>query len=76
MNKEQMVGTWRQIRGKMKEQWGKLTDDDLKQIEGHAEQLVGTLQKLYGLGGDQAELQVRRFRERHLERRQARQWTR
>ena len=64
MNKNQVWGTWHQIRGKVKEQWGKLTDDDLKQLEGHAEQLVGKLQQLYGLGREQAERQVKEFRKR------------
>jgi uncharacterized protein YjbJ (UPF0337 family) len=48
----------------VKEQWGKLTDDDLKQLEGHAERLVGKLQELYGLGREQAERQVKEFRKR------------
>ena len=64
MNKDQMAGTWRQIRGKVKEQWGKLTDDNLKQLEGHAEQIAGKLQQLYGLGREQAERQVKEFRKR------------
>jgi len=64
MNKNQVAGTWHQIRGKVKEQWGKLTNDDLKQLEGHAEQLVGKLQQLYGLGREQAERQVKEFRKR------------
>jgi len=64
MNKNQVAGTWHQIRGRVKEQWGKLTDDDLKQLEGHAEQLVGKLQQLYGLGREQAERQVKEFRKR------------
>ncbi len=64
MNKDQMAGTWRQICGRVKEKWGKLTDDDLKQLEGHAEQIVGKLQALYGLGREQAERQVKEFRKR------------
>ncbi len=40
MNREQMEGTWRQIRGKAREQWGKLIDEEFTRIEGHAEQLV------------------------------------
>jgi uncharacterized protein YjbJ (UPF0337 family) len=64
MNKDQMAGTWHQIRGKVKEQWGKLTDDDLKQLEGHAEQLVGKLQERYGLAREEAERQAKEFRKR------------
>ncbi len=64
MNSDRTAGQWKQIKGSIKEQWGKLTDDDLKQLEGHAEQLVGKLQQLYGLGREQAERQVKEFRKR------------
>jgi uncharacterized protein YjbJ (UPF0337 family) len=50
--------------GKVKEQWGKMTDDDLKQLEGHAEQLVGKLQERYGLAREEAERQAKEFRQR------------
>jgi len=59
-----IAGAWLQIKGKVKEQWGKLTDDDLKQLEGHAEQLAGKLQKRYGLAMEEAERQVKEFRKR------------
>jgi uncharacterized protein YjbJ (UPF0337 family) len=49
MTSDRLAGAWYQIKGKIKEQWGKLLRDDLKQIEGHAEQLVGKLQERYGL---------------------------
>jgi uncharacterized protein YjbJ (UPF0337 family) len=62
VNNEQMAGAWRQIRGKVKAQWGKLTDDDLKQLEGNAEQLAGKLQQRYGLARAEAERQVQEFR--------------
>jgi uncharacterized protein YjbJ (UPF0337 family) len=48
MNKDQLAGKWRQIRGKVKEQWGKLTDDELDQIEGNYDMLVGKIQEKYG----------------------------
>jgi uncharacterized protein YjbJ (UPF0337 family) len=64
MANPRVAGVWLQIRGKAKEQWGKLTDDDLKQLEGHAEQLAGKLQERYGLAGDEAERQAREFRKR------------
>lgn len=44
MNKDVLQGKWRETRGKVKEQWGKLTDDDLDKIEGKSEQLLGLLQ--------------------------------
>jgi uncharacterized protein YjbJ (UPF0337 family) len=59
-----IAGAWHQIKGRVKEQWGKLTDDDLKQLEGHAEQLAGKLQERYGLATEEAERQVKEFRKR------------
>jgi len=59
-----IAGAWHQIKGKVKEQWGKLTDDDLKLLEGHAEQLAGKLQERYGLAIQEAERQVKEFRKR------------
>ncbi len=64
MNKDQMAGAWHQVRGKVKQQWGKLTDDDLKQLEGRAEQLAGKLRERYGLALEEAERQVKEFRRR------------
>ena len=64
MADEQVAGAWHQIRGKLKEQWGKLTDDDLKQLGGHAEQLAGKLLERYGLAHDEAERQAKEFRKR------------
>ena len=49
----------------MKQQWGKLTDDDLRQLEGNGEQLAGKLQQRYGLARDEAERQAREFRKRN-----------
>ena len=65
MNNDRTEGTWHQIKGKMKEKWGKLTDDDLTQIEGKSEQLAGRLQERYGLARDEAERQAKEFRTRH-----------
>jgi len=64
MTSERVAGAWHQIKGKVKEQWGKLTDDDLKQLEGHAEQLAGKLQERYGLAHEEAERQAKEFRKR------------
>ncbi len=64
MTSDRFAGAWHQIKGKIMEQWGKLTGDDLKQIEGHAEQLVGKLQKRYGLPYEEAERQGKEFRRR------------
>jgi uncharacterized protein YjbJ (UPF0337 family) len=62
MTNQLAAGVWNQIKGKAKEQWGKLTDDDLKQLEGHAEQLAGKLQQRYGLAREEAERQAGEFR--------------
>jgi len=58
MNWDTVKGNWNQARGKIKEQWGKLTDDDLTVIEGKRDQLVGRLQQRYGLAREAAEKQV------------------
>jgi uncharacterized protein YjbJ (UPF0337 family) len=62
MNDDRVTGAWHQLKGKVKEQWGKLTDDDLRQLEGHAEQLAGKLQERYGLAREEAERQAKQFR--------------
>jgi len=63
MNKDVMQGKWKQLRGKVKETWGKLTDDDLDRIEGNSEQLLGLLQERYGYAKDKAEQELNRFLE-------------
>jgi uncharacterized protein YjbJ (UPF0337 family) len=58
VNWEQFKGDWKVARGKLKEQWGRLTDDDLDQIEGRREQLLGRIQQRYGMGREEAERAV------------------
>ena len=58
MNWEQISGAWKQVKGKAKEKWGKLTDDDLDVLQGRREQLVGKIQQRYGVAKDQAEREV------------------
>ena len=65
MNKDKAAGQWKQIKGKVKEQWGKLTDDDLTVLEGNQEQLTGKIQQRYGIAKEEAERQVRDFRTRN-----------
>lgn len=55
MNEDIVKGNWKQISGKIKEKWGKLTDDDLKTAEGNKDYLLGKLQEHYGLAKDKAE---------------------
>lgn len=59
MNWDRVEGNWKQLKGKVKEQWGKLTDDHLDQIAGNRDQLVGRIQEAYGIGKDDAERQVK-----------------
>ena len=65
MNKDQVGGNWKQLKGKVKEQWGKLTDDDITVIEGKRDQLVGKIQERYGYAKDQAEKEVDSWDKRH-----------
>lgn len=58
MNWDTVKGDWKTFKGKAKETWGKLTDDDLQVIDGKQDQLVGTLQKRYGYAKDQAETEI------------------
>ena len=58
MNKDQIEGKWKQLKGAAKERWGELTDDDLDRIEGKRDQLVGKLQERYGHAKDAAEREV------------------
>jgi uncharacterized protein YjbJ (UPF0337 family) len=55
MNQDTIRGNWRQFRGKLKAQWGRLTDDDLDIIDGRRDQLVGVLQKREGIERKDAE---------------------
>ena len=64
MNKDILQGKWRELKGKVKEQWGRLTDDDPDKIDGKSEQLLGLLQQRYGYARDKAEEEYKRFTER------------
>ena len=61
MNQDRIQGRWRQIIGKVKEQWGRLTDDDLDVIAGKRDQLLGRIQQRHGIAKDEAERQVQTF---------------
>jgi uncharacterized protein YjbJ (UPF0337 family) len=58
MNEDIFKGQWKQIRGKAKEWWGNLTDDDLDKIDGRLDQMVGKLQERYGYSKDKASSEV------------------
>ena len=55
MNEDILQGTWKQIRGKVQEQWGELTDDDVAASEGKRDILAGKLQERYGLSTEEAD---------------------
>lgn len=61
MNEDIFQGKWKQLSGKVKAQWGRLTDDDLSVAEGNRKYLVGKVQERYGMAKDEAEEQVRSF---------------
>jgi uncharacterized protein YjbJ (UPF0337 family) len=65
MNQDQVEGNWMQFKGKVKEQWGKLTDDDLDIIAGKRDQLLGRIQARHGLAKDEAEKQLDDFQQRN-----------
>ncbi len=64
---DRIEGSWKQLTGKAKEQWGKLTDDDLTEIAGKRDQLAGKIQERYGYARDEAEEETRAFEARHAE---------
>ena len=58
MNWDTISGQWKQLKGKAKEKWGKLTDDELDVVGGKRDQLIGKIQERYGMQKDQAEKEV------------------
>jgi len=65
MNWDIIEGNWKQFKAKAKEQWGKLTDDQLDTINGKREQLAGRIQEVYGINKDETEKQIKAFEERN-----------
>jgi len=61
MNADTLKGQWHQLKGEIKTQWGKLTDNDLDQIAGQSEKLIGKLQERYGYARDRAEREFHDF---------------
>jgi uncharacterized protein YjbJ (UPF0337 family) len=57
-NWEQIAGKWKQVKGKAKKQWGKLTDDELMQIDGNRDVLAGKIQEKYGIAQEEAQQQI------------------
>jgi uncharacterized protein YjbJ (UPF0337 family) len=64
MNKDIFEGKWEEVKGRMKKAWGKLTDDDLKQIEGNQQEIFGKLQKHYGYTREEVEKEIKDFQKK------------
>jgi uncharacterized protein YjbJ (UPF0337 family) len=67
MKKDILKGIWKEMKGALKEKWGKLTDDDLTEMEGKEEKLLGILQKRYGYTEDRAKKEYNDFIDRYKE---------
>jgi uncharacterized protein YjbJ (UPF0337 family) len=65
MNWDRIEGNWKQLTGKVKEQWGKLTDDQIDTIAGKRDQRAGKIQESYGITKDEAEQQIKSFADRY-----------
>lgn len=65
MNKDIIKGNWSQMKGKIKQQWGKLTDDDITRVEGNADELYGIMQEKYGYDKDRVEKEFDDFVKRN-----------
>jgi uncharacterized protein YjbJ (UPF0337 family) len=61
VNSDQLQGKWKQIKGSVKERWGKLTDDDLNVIDGQQDQLIGRIQERYGIAKAEAQQQLQEW---------------
>jgi uncharacterized protein YjbJ (UPF0337 family) len=67
MNRDTMEGQWKQMTGRLKEKWGKLTDDDWNKIAGRRDQFLGKLQERYGYSREQAEKELKEWDRLHAE---------
>ena len=61
MNEDIFKGKWKELKGNIKEKWGDLTDDDVTEVEGKTEKLVGILQQKYGYSRDKAQEEYNKF---------------
>ena len=58
MNSDRIEGNWKEMKGKVQQKWGKLSDDDMNVIDGRREELVGKIQQAYGKSREEAEKEV------------------
>jgi uncharacterized protein YjbJ (UPF0337 family) len=61
MNRDTLKGQWMQLKGKVRQQWGQLTDDEIDQVQGNAEMLIGRIQERYGRSREDAERELDRW---------------
>jgi uncharacterized protein YjbJ (UPF0337 family) len=62
MNKDIGEGNWKELKGKIRAKWGKLTDDEIETLKGNLDQLTAKIQKTYGLAKDKAEAEFKAFK--------------
>ena len=65
MNEDIFKGKWKELKGRVKEKWGNLTDDEVTEVEGKTEKLVGILQEKYGYSRDKAQEEYNKFMDDH-----------
>ncbi len=65
MNQDTLAGDWKQLKGKVRQRWGKLTNDDLDVIAGKRDELIGKIQEKYGEAREEVERQVRELEDSH-----------
>ena len=63
MNWDKIEGNWKQLKGEIRERWGRLTNDDIDVIQGNREKLIGKLQERYGIRRDEAEREIKAYLE-------------
>ncbi|KKO49916.1 general stress protein CsbD [Arsukibacterium sp. MJ3] len=63
MNSDIAEGKWRQLKGSVKAKWGKLTDDDIQQVDGNLDKFIGKMQERYGMSRDEAEKEFNRIQD-------------
>lgn len=61
MNQSILEGKWKELKGRVRQTWAKLTDDDVERVNGNFEELSGRLQKSYGYTKDQANAEIEKF---------------
>ena len=67
MNRDRIAGQWKQVKGKIREQWGRLTEDQLNVIDGRRDRLLGRIQESYGIAMDEAENQLKAWEKHHAQ---------